>query len=526
MCDLIILEAKLSATMIQHAFRATKDRRKPVEIKAVEEGFGSLKELTLLKYRALNERSMELRAKWNSMHWTQKMEERQIICGLRGPVHVGEKYMLLILDIILALVSPGPGDDLAQSNREDLVRANGIVVLCCFVASPTGPFAAISVRILTQVAKCGESIKSMIHNGMARAVLKYIVYVSKSLNALVSNMYLDAVNIIQRLGIHASGIYRAKGRYNFVRPRVDETEETNYLFLLEQFGKEISDKHLANLLAPPALLAQLAADLLVVDSIIIVRCLLHCFYTLSCSDCYPNVLMEVVAFGGRLMKFLVDKLEDSDYTIATYALSILLQLCTLEAGRDALMTSQLYKFISPYIFTTNDYTRIVYLRALLVAVALCRQRDGRAYDPDTFPTSVLQPGVLDNLIFLDYLETLKQPPLGEEHNIVSLSLLPTDQECARCSSLLINFSGAMQLADYLCHPDDEHYFYQISWDKISSICAILEGISGAPETAWAMFSSGTVRFLVNTLNLSKFELIGKPMTDKRMALILSGVVRS
>jgi hypothetical protein len=235
--------------------------------------------------------------------------------------------------------------------------------------------------------------------------------------------------------------------------------------------------------------------------------------------------MEVVAFGGRLMKFLVDKLEDSDYTIATYALSIIVQLCTLEAGRDALMTSQLYKFISPLIFTTNDYTRIVYLRALLIAAALCRQRDGRAYDPDTFPSNVLEPSALENLIFLDYLETLKQPPLGEVHNIVSLSLLTTDQDCARCASLLINFSGAMQFSDYFVHPDDEHYFYQISWDKISAICSILEGVSCAPETAWSMFSAGTVRFLVNSLNLSKFELLGKPMSDKRLALILNGIVR-
>ena len=203
-CDLLNLEAKLAATLIQHTIRVYLDSKRPQELSANEQGFGTYEEMSRLRYRALHERSNELRAKWGSMHWIQKKEERKIHGGLRGPVHIRAVYMKLGMEILTTLLSE-TGGALAHSNRVDFVRYQGVVMVTGYVGAPTSQFADHAVKLMTNVAKCADSLYEMLYNGMAAAVLKYIKHITHVLKSTVSNNFLDAVNIIQRLGVHAAG---------------------------------------------------------------------------------------------------------------------------------------------------------------------------------------------------------------------------------------------------------------------------------------------------------------------------------
>ena len=204
-CDLMNLEAKLAATLIQHAYRAHLDYIRPKELALNEQGFGTYEEMSRLRHRALNERSNELRAKWGSMHWIQKKEERKIHGGIRGPVHIREVYMNMGMQILTTLLCE-TGGSLAHGNRIDFVRYNGILLLTGFISAPTGQFANHALKVLTNVAKCADSLYDMLYNGVATAAFRYIKHITQVLNSVVSNNFLDAVNMIQRLSVHAAGM--------------------------------------------------------------------------------------------------------------------------------------------------------------------------------------------------------------------------------------------------------------------------------------------------------------------------------
>ena len=225
------------------------------------------------------------------------------------------------------------------------------------------------------------------------------------------------------------------------------------------------------------------------------------------------------------MVYLTKRLEDSDHTIAIYALSIFLQLTTLQEGRNALLTTQINNYIPQYIVTSSNYQRPTYERALLIVAAMTRQTLWRSYDPTTLPHRLCEPREMENMFILDLLYTLKEPEWGKKQNYTSLVLLPTNYDAAiKCSEMMVKF-GAMQVCEYLTHPDDEKYFYALTWDKISAVCAILEGLSTSPRTACVMFSAGVVKFLAATISLSKFELLSpRPLAERRASLILEGMI--
>ena len=54
--------------------------------------------------------------------------------------------MNLAMDILVTLVSE-TGGMLAHSNREDLVRYHGVVLMSSFIACPTGQFATHAIKV-------------------------------------------------------------------------------------------------------------------------------------------------------------------------------------------------------------------------------------------------------------------------------------------------------------------------------------------------------------------------------------------
>lgn len=79
---------------------------------------------------------------------------------------------------------------------------------------------------------------------------------------------------------------------------------------------------------------------------------------------------------------LISLLEEQDSMVNSLTLSIFLQICTLGIGRDDLMKANIPKYIAPLMSISNNYNRLPYMRSILVASALCRYEDRRAYDPD------------------------------------------------------------------------------------------------------------------------------------------------
>ena len=323
-----------------------------------------------------------------------------------------------------------------------------------------------------------------------------------------------------------SGVLRARGGYDFIKPQFQDMEEENYMHIVNSFPpRDMLPHDIIKLLAPPLLLKELSKIVTSVSSVVTIRCVLNCFFSLACSDCILPVLTQVCDIGGILMVYLIERLEDSDHTIAIYALSIFLQLTTLDEGRKALLTTQINNYLPQYIVTSSNYERPTYERAVLVVAAMSRQKLWRSYDPTILPHRLCEPREIENMFILDLLYTLKEPEWGTQQNYTSLVLMSTNYDAAMGLSETIDKFGAMQVCEYMTHPHDEKYFYSLTWDKISAVCVILEGISTSPRTACTMFSAGLVKFLAATISLSKFELISpRPLGERKASLILNGMI--
>ena len=120
-------ESRLAAIVIQHTIRSRRSRSKNYSVPCFE-GFGSEQEIRATRMAVVNARGAELRTRWGSMHVFSRDRVRKQIGGVRGPIHVGAKYTSVALEIVQHLVSP-KAKALAHSNREDVVRAQGCIMV-------------------------------------------------------------------------------------------------------------------------------------------------------------------------------------------------------------------------------------------------------------------------------------------------------------------------------------------------------------------------------------------------------------
>ena len=153
--EMLLLESKLAATLIQHTFRAHRKRLTALKPKPLGEDFGTDLEMKMLRVGYVTARGFEIRMQWRTMHWHQTAESKLQVGGSRGPIHLPCKYTLLGMEIILSLVSE-KGLDYASANREDVVRANGLILMAGFLSAPTSAFAELAAQILAHVAKVCE----------------------------------------------------------------------------------------------------------------------------------------------------------------------------------------------------------------------------------------------------------------------------------------------------------------------------------------------------------------------------------
>lgn len=239
--------------------------------------------------------------------------------------------------------------------------------------------------------------------------------------------------------------------------------------------------------------------------------------------------------SGTLTRTLIAFLEDSDATVASYAMSVFLQVCTKAYARDMLwhildtldMTSLICSLIQSVPYAHN---RMPYLRGVLISAALCRQDNWWSYNPASWPQEMSPGGMLETMIYMDFLKTLKGPThfstqrCLESHNLASLAVMDTRHSAAVSLSLRVSKLGAQSLANFFCHPEDAFYFSSLPWDKRAAATNILEGLSKSALAASGMYSDGTLLFLAQCIIAAKDEFSDTEaaLSENRVTLLLTG----
>eukprot|EP01034_Spumella_vulgaris_P029563 gene29563-36632_t len=539
--EMLVQEAKCAAIMIQHAYRA---RRYSIALKSFTltvTGFGSEREARMSRLGVVNARSDELRAKWRSLRCFHNDKELALCGGLRGPIHVGPKYTELTLEIILHLLSSKAGQ-LAQSNREDVVRSQGCILLASYLAFPTGRFSFVSAAILANIAKVSESFEPLLKSGCLYAAVKVLKYLRligigtqnikerKGARYPMLQAYVDCVSIISSSAIHAAGLYRACHSYGFLKEAHDEMEKVDYQAVLARLSNRSTaalSRDVVLYLGDPRLLKELCTMILQTNHAAVLTQLLQCLFTMLCSHSHNSVTTEITALSGVLIIRLTELLHAKDVTIGTLALSIYLQLCVSGPSRKSLMIVHVPKYLVPLNTITTDYSKKYHQRSILAAAALCRQSEWRYYDPQVLPAYLMGgDGVVRKALYLEILKTMKGVPveLADGLSIADLVVLPTHERRALGMSKAFGTVGAKFVVEFVCHPDQDTYYETLPLDECAATCTILEGMAAHPDTARQVFSGGMVRFIARFTYLCKYLFLGRAMADAQIMVLLNGVL--
>jgi hypothetical protein len=155
---------------------------------------------------------------------------------------------------------------------------------------------------------------------------------------------LYCIQIFTKLGMHAAGIFRARGGYSFKREAVADEERINYHeVLLLTDGKLLSADVLKllgsyylfhhlylhyhyyhNSLGDPVVVRAIFEHFMETSHLNYTRSLLLCILSLSCSECNVTVWKEVIALGGRAMLKLISLLEEQDSMVTITTIIILI----------------------------------------------------------------------------------------------------------------------------------------------------------------------------------------------------------
>ncbi|RYH22298.1 hypothetical protein EON65_19420 [archaeon] len=136
--DMLMVEAKIAAILIQHTFRAKRSKQQLLlenNNLLHMKGFGTDKERYYRKLRVINSRSSELRVFWRHIHdkpnnstsaagrrGSQSIRNNVMIGGMRGPIHIQQYHVTLALQTLAHLVSDHAGSH-AHGNREGETEA-------------------------------------------------------------------------------------------------------------------------------------------------------------------------------------------------------------------------------------------------------------------------------------------------------------------------------------------------------------------------------------------------------------------
>lgn len=497
--DMVLLEVRLGVLTVQHMVRARRMRQKARERAAgASEAvlkFGSAEETLVLTESSVVHRSQELTGRWRRMHTWHSLEVLAAPMGFRGPVHVGPRYFALILEVLLSMVQDRAAS-FAQGNRDEVVHAGGCVMLCQLLGVPHGPHAHLAAQIMAEVSKTPDALSPLLHSGCLRAVTGLVLFfqrtgkmrwttqsssraASQGSTATMTTVaaegapatamesarlaFLDLLAALTHTSAHAAGIHRARRGFNFTVAPQGTCESIDYRTTLGHDPGNLSEGNLKAHLGSRAILGVLMGLLLDASNVHVLRGTLRILYNLSCSDCFNPVLVECLAAGGRNVDRIVALMDEVDGTIASLALGLLLQLCTLPPGRDGLLETYLGEVLARRTRDTGCYTRKEYQRAILVTAALLRIAPLRAYNPLQMPHVLAEPASVRGLVYLDLLKAARgaAPEEADALTIADLVVWPLSSSLARAVSQRAQAVRVEDLCDFLCRPQQE--MYELRW---------------------------------------------------------------
>jgi hypothetical protein len=409
---MLIQEARLAAIMIQHAYRAKRNRNLSYKMigkcdvnNSSSSGFGTDREVFYSRLSLINARTYELRENWRLMHRDYSKEHCKLVSGIRGPIYVGSHYIKVALELIAHLVSEKAGK-YAHGNREDVMRSMGCILFTAFLASYTGQYSRITAKLLANIAKVWEGYLEIIGTGCIDSAVKAMKYLRTVLNVAVASnkatidphdkvspvdAYIACLEVITYTAIHAAGMHRAYLRYRFIIPPHDEVERVDYSLVLNilvkqsNYSRERLTQQVKGIFGQIKLLKELSSIIIETEKTEILVKALSCLYAILCTEAHAAAMSEVKAMQGLLMIRLVNLLQNKELQIGYLCVCIFLQICTEDASRQTLGHFKIAKHLTPHCIKYGfNFKHIPLQRSIAVIAALCRQCSWRYYDPQTF----------------------------------------------------------------------------------------------------------------------------------------------
>jgi len=576
---MLIQEARLAAIMIQHAYRAKRNRNlsyKMIGKRNNNNGFGTDREVFYSRLSLINARTNELRENWRLMHRDYSKDHCRLVSGIRGPIYIGSNYIKVALELIAYLVSEKAGK-YAHGNREDVMRSMGCILFTAFLASYTGLYSRITAKLLANIAKVWEGYLEIIGTGCIDSAVKAMKYLRTVLNVAVASnksadphdrvspvdAYIACLEVITYTAIHAAGIHRAFLRYRFIIPPHDEVERVDYSLVLSilvkqsNYNRDRFTQQVKVIFGHIKLLKELSSIIIATEKTEILVKALSCLFAILCTEAHSAVVSEVKAMQGLLMIRLVNLMQSKDLRVGYLCLCIFLQMCTEDASRQTLGHFKIAKYLAPYIIKYGfNFKHIPLQRCIAVIAALCRQCSWRYYDPQTFQSvincsyqddtddkerekdhtarryggdaTVTHSATLRLLVFYDILRTMRTTAvvtdaIAEQFSIADWVVMVNNEPTCVGMSRTASAIGVKALVDFVCHPNEANYYDSLPIQETSAACIILEGLAADSKAAKASFSSGVVNFLSKFIFLCKYLFLGKTMLKSQIFVVLNGV---
>jgi hypothetical protein len=575
-CDLILLESKLAAVIIQTFFRAQYELRQKRQagstlVGVFAKGFGTSAEVYRQRLKTINARKQSLKFFWRVMHEDVTAEQKKMLFGVKGPVHINEEYITVGFRTMLFLCSSKTRKH-APDNREGIIKTGGLICLSSFLSATSGPHAVVVGRILAEVAKSPDCLAKVLHTGCVQALLRYIRHCrgkeSFVCGALCTEELKVALAALARIAVHAAGIFRARGAYEYkVAERLD-SRAVSYRGVIGQLGASLGETDVMRFLASQPLIVELIDIINECGDVLLLRKALQALFALACSEVAEVVIEEIISCGGRCMNRLVSlldeeqgegPLQDEDQllaaaedlggpaaapyctSVASISLCVLLQLCSLRHGRHGLLTTGIIRMLRPFVASSDLCNSPSYHRTQLLFSALSRRgggfdegqgtEDWRAYDPEALEAKLHPLRSVDRYAYIDMLRSLRDahPGIGAEEqsldHVIGLLVLHSTSHAAALefstNSLRV---GPKEICDFIVRPHDRNYLNTLSWELAAAGAVIIDALTSDSAAGSQILCPETINYLGMCLRVSYDELhAAKPKTAYFSSLLLNGV---
>lgn len=183
--DLLLLEMRLAAIIIQNAFRMKYQRMKGQQNSTTSHGFHDSIEYMKLQEEAIKTRKRDLNHRWRKMHWSSASSKRSSRFHIIGLPHIPALHVQLFLETILTCVSTLSIKYL-ESNREIILQLCGEIFLSKYVACPLSLYANVSMAILMNISYLSESFFPCLQCGSVLATRNFFAYHLQQLTSLTA----------------------------------------------------------------------------------------------------------------------------------------------------------------------------------------------------------------------------------------------------------------------------------------------------------------------------------------------------